>query len=632
MTRPNVLFIAIDDLNAWLGCLGVNPDVRTPHMDRLASRGMLFRNACCAAPVCNPSRTAVLHGLQPTTTGCYLLNDELIDSPQRERTLPLPIYFQRQGYHTMRAGKIDHGTNPVTKAAAARGLEPLWNDDGGFFNGQNFGLLSPGSSNLRDCQGAHPHSLHWGPLDEADAAQLSDSMVADWAVERLHREYEQPFFLATGFFRPHTPLIAPRRFFELYDPEQIHLPDTGPEAMPGLPAMARNACLAGWQDLVGGSHAEITDHGLNRDIVHAYLACISFVDDCIGRVLDALEASPYAENTMVVLWSDNGWGLGEHFHWLKWSTFDIAARVPLIIRAPGLTAPGSVCEAGVCLTDLYPTLLDCCDLPPEPLCEGSSLRPLLAGETSTRAEPARTSFGPAVHSLRDERWRYVHHGDGSEELYDHRSDASEFVNLADNPELEPVLVGFRRWLPDNPAPALASVPPPAGRMDLTPGQEVWFRGCQSGYAERGLRISAEISLEQADAIVLRHGGAFAGYCLYLRAAHLHFAVMDPPTPLHWRHLTPRRSLIRDNRCLPPGTHRVVAQWRADGELLLSLDDQMVARGRHHGPLSIYPTGLLEAGQWLGPKGDSTWPAIGLEQPCAAFPGSLQELRVEHGIA
>ncbi len=622
--RPNVLFIALDDLNEWIGCLGVNPDVKTPHMDRLAEEGMAFTNACCPSPVCQPSRTALLSGLRPSTTGCYLLNDRPQDSPVWDGALPLPLHFRHNGYRAMCVGKVDHG-NLVDKATRASRGESLWDEHGGFFGGQQFDMRSRHTSCLTHVDGYYKWAFHWGPLDDDQAETLTDRHVARWAAERLGRDYDSPFFLAAGFFRPHVPLIAPRRFFEMYDKSELHLPPTGPEDLDDMPPIARQIALAGYQDFKLGMHRQITEHGYWRDLVQAYLACVSFVDDCVGQVLEALDESPYADNTIVVLWGDNGWSLGEHFHWKKWSIWDCGARVPLIIRAPGVTDGGTPCEEGVDLTDLYPTLVDLCGLPEVAGLDGQSLRELLSGEQTERERPGLTSFGPNNHSLRTRRWRYSRYCDGTEELYDHDSDPYEHANVAGRAEFEPVRDSLARWLPEENAPALASSPSQR-RLHLEPGQDVWFRGAQSGFAESRITIRAKVKAEAEEGVIVHHGAWFAGYALYIEKGRLHMAVMDVPGSLRWDNLETRTTVVRADEPLPEGLVQVEGCLETDGTITLKVDDAIVGTGRADGPLSIYPAGLLEAGCYTR----THYPAIGGYAPQEEFPGVLRDIRVEFG--
>ena len=623
--RPNVLFIALDDLNEYIGCLGVNPDVQTPHMDRLAREGTAFANACCPSPVCQPSRSALLSGLQPATTGCYLLPDLPEDSPVWEKALPMPLHFRHNGYRTMCVGKVDHGNQADKATQAVRG-ESMWDENGGFFNGQQMKLRSRHTSCLTHVDGYYNWAFHWGPLDEDQAETLSDRQTASWAADRLARDYEEPFFLAAGFFRPHVPLIAPQEFFELYEKSELWLPPTGPEDMDDMPPIARQIALAAYQDFKLGMHRQITDHDRWRDVVQAYLACVSFADDCVGRVLRALDESPYADNTIVVLWGDNGWALGEHFHWKKWSVWDCGARVPLIIRAPGMSSGGELCEEGVSLLDIYPTLVELCGLPEVPDLEGESLVGLLSGEQKERERPALTSFGPNNHSLRTRKWRYTRYCDGAEELYDYEEDPSEHVNLAGREEHRSVKESLAEWLPEVNVPALTSSPS-GRRLELEPGDQVWFQGAQDGYHGCSIKIRARVQAI-GDGVIVHHGSWFAGYSLFVRAGYLSMGVMDVQRPLRWDNLEAHVTELRAPEWLPEGRVWVEGQLTEDGNIFLSVEDELVAAASAGGPLSIYPGGLLEVGRYT----HTGYPAIGDYEPREDFPGTIEHLTVEFGEA
>ena len=638
--RPNVLFVAIDDLNSWIGCLGTNPDVKTPNIDRLAAEGMLFTNAVCPSPICNPSRTSILTGLRPSTSGCYLLNDLLATSPEKARTMPLPLYFRRNGYTTMSGGKVDHG-DTVEHATKGTWGESMWDELAGQFGGQQFEIRSRHARTLTDVGSFWSIAQHWGPLDDKQAADLADGRVVEWASDRLVREYDEPFFLAAGFFRPHTPLIAPKRFFDMHPKESLTLPPTGPCDMNGMPAMARQIALAGWQDLEGGSHRQIVEHDLWRDVVQAYLACVSFADYNVGRVLDALSTSPHADNTVVVLWSDNGWALGEHFHWRKMSLWDSGARVPFIVKAPGVTRPGSRCDDGVSLVDIYPTLVELCDLPRVDALEGESLVGLLSGRETDRELPGLTSFGPHNHSLRTSRWRYTIYADGTEELYDYRRDPNEHENLASRDEYGEVKRSLTRWFPEINALALTSSPPPGEPLELVDGQQVWFRGSQPGFDDRRLEITARVGSCERDAVIVHHSGWYVGYALYLLDGRLHFAVMDVPRPLRWDRLDASITTIAADTPVPVGDYRAGAVLELDGTMLITLDEEEVARGKADGALSTYPAGLLETGRYTGDEYPERlrhlvtsdrprFPALGAYTGCKEFPGTLEGVRITFG--
>ncbi|MFW6286314.1 MAG: sulfatase [Candidatus Sumerlaeota bacterium] len=622
--QPNILFISMDDMNEWFGYLGVNPDVKTPNVDRLAAEGMAFSNAVCASPVCNPSRTAFLTGMRPSTSGCYMLNDMLEDSPKRHEGIPFPLHFKRNGYHTMVGGKVDHGGGPIDHSTRKTFDESMWSEDAGFFNGQQFDLHSPYAECMTETPGVHSFASHWGPLDDEVEDELSDVQVSRWACEKLNQDYDKPFLLAAGFFRPHLPLIAPKRYFDMYsNKESLWLPPTGSDDMEGMPAPARQMALASWQDYGLGCHRQVMEQGKRRDITQAYLACASFVDDCIGQILQALENSKYADNTIVVLASDNGWGLGEHFHWKKWSIFDNGSNIPFIIKAPGMGGMGNGCEAGVDLTDIYPTLVDLCGLPDPGHLDGQTLRPLLSGEADVRERPGLTSFGPHNHSLRTDQYRYTRYADGSEELYDYGEDPWEHNNVAQKREYEEVKERLAKWLPENPAPALDSSPAPGQPLELEPGAMRWFRAFEDGFADRAISIRATVKLEGDNAVIVHHGGYFAGYALYVKDCRLCMSVQDVETPLRWDRLDPKRTVVESQTPLPERKVDVEGKLERDGTITLKVDGETVATGKAESALSIYPTGLLEAGQYSYDK----YPPMGDYEKIETFPGAIEDILV-----
>ena len=430
--RPNVLFIAVDDLNDWIGSLRGHPDVRTPNLDRLAARGALFTNAFCSAPACNPSRTSLLTGKLPSTTGVHL-------NPQPFRpVLPdvqtLPQYFMAHGYRVMGGGKIFHGQFPDP---------PSWHE---YFPSQtktrSDDPLPPG----RPLNGIPDTArFDWGPVDVPNE-QMGDWKITDWAIEQLERDFDQPFFLAVGIFRPHLPWHVPRRYFDRYHPEAITLPTVNNNDLDDVPPIGVR--MAG----PDGDHQRVLQHKQWRKAVSAYLASISFADACVGRLLEALDRSAHAQNTIVVLWSDHGWHLGEKLHWQKFTLWEEATRVVLMMVAPGVTRPGLRSQRPVSLLDIYPTLVDLCGLRPKADLDGRSLRPLLVNPAASWDRPALTTHGRNNHALRTERWRYIRYSDGTEELYDRHKDPMEWTNLAGKPEFSRTKRDLAKWLPKDDAP------------------------------------------------------------------------------------------------------------------------------------------------------------------------------------
>ncbi len=438
--KPNVLFIAIDDLNDWIGALGGHPQARTPNLDRLAKRARLFTHAYCQAPACNPSRASLMTGILPSTSGVYL------NSQPWRAAMPdavtLPQHFMKHGYWAGGAGKIYHGPFPDP---------PSWNRY----------WPSPTKNKPNDPQPAKrpvnsiPKTAHfdWGPLDVPDE-KMGDHQVADWVIGQLGRQHDKPFFLACGIYRPHLPWYVPQKYYDLFDAEKLTLPNVPDDDLDDIPAagvkMARPQ----------GDHAKVLKHAQWRKAVHGYLASAAFADAQVGRVLDALDKSGQAGNTIVVLWTDHGWHLGEKKHWRKFTLWEEASRTPLMFVVPkGLAKPlpGGTradvrVEHPVGLIDIYPTLLDLCGLPPNPANEGRSLVPLLADETAQWQRPALTTHGRNNHGLRTPRWRYIRYADGSEELYDHKADPGEWRNLTANPKLAKTKKRLAKWLPSTNAP------------------------------------------------------------------------------------------------------------------------------------------------------------------------------------
>ncbi len=400
--KPNVLMIAIDDLNDWIGALGGHPQALTPNIDRLAKRGVIFRRGYCQAPSCNPSRASLLTGLRPSTSGVYQNNDVWRDAMPTAVTLPQ--HFQLHGYEVLGGGKIFHG--PMNEAKS-------WDY---YYNPPGF-LYPEGDTPVNGLNGGH---FDWSPIQAYDD-DTADTMLANWTAAYLSKPRNRPFFLACGFYRPHLPWYAPEKYFEKFPEASTLLPKYLENDIDDVPQSApRNQ----------RDHDNVTSSGQWKKAVAAYLACIHYADANVGRVLDALDSSPHADNTIIALWTDHGWHLGEKNHWRKFSLWEESCRVPIIFAGAGVRSSDSVCERTVELLDIYPTLLDLAGLPPRPELEGRSLRPLLDNPGAKWDRPATTSMAPDSVSVRTERWRYTSYPDGGDELYDHWHDPQEWENLA----------------------------------------------------------------------------------------------------------------------------------------------------------------------------------------------------------
>jgi choline-sulfatase len=454
--RPNILLIAIDDLNDWVGPLGGHPQVQTPNMDRLAARGTTFLNAHCQSPLCNPSRTSLFTGLRPTTTGIYGLAPWFRTLPEFAETRTLPEHLQQSGYSTCAVGKIYHGGFPPAKD---RGRE--FTEVGQPERGQN----RP-SQPFTSTPAGHP-LMDWGPFPERDEDH-PDYKIADWAVAKIQENPDEPFFLAVGFHLPHVPCYAPQRWFDMYPPESLVMPPVDPHDRDDTPEFS---WYLHWQ-LPEPRWSWLERAEQWKPMVRAYLATISFVDWQVGRVLDALEASGQADDTIVILWSDHGWHLGEKGISGKNSLWDRSTRVPLIFAGPGIAA-GARCTRPAELLDIYPTLVEMCGLPEVEHLEGHSLVPQLRDATAERPWPAITSHNQGNHGIRTERWRYIRYADGSQELYDMQVDPNEWDNLAGRPDSQAEISKLAKWLPQVDRPPAAGSAHRILTYDADTEEAVW---------------------------------------------------------------------------------------------------------------------------------------------------------------
>ncbi len=432
--KQNVLFISIDDLNDWTGCLGGHPDAKTPNIDRLAASGVNFTHAYCAAPACNPSRAALMSGIRPHNSGIYVNPQPWRKSPVLRNAVTLPQHFMANGYKAIGGGKIYHG----------RYLDPpSWNE---YFPSMDQDRPADPMPPNRPVNGI-PNTAHfdWGPLANKDE-EMSDIKVANWAAEQLHKQHGKPLFLVCGIFRPHLPWYVPEKYLDMFPLNQIALPNVKEDDLEDVPPLGVRMARP------EGDHQKVIEHEQWRKAVQGYLASIAFADAAVGIVLDALDASPMKRNTTVVLWSDHGWHLGEKLHWRKFALWEEATHNLLMVNSPGLTQPNRKCVRPVDLMDIYPTLNEMCGLPARSELDGESLVPLLQDPDLPKLKPAMTTHGRGNHSLRTERWRYIRYSDGTEELYDHDRDEMEWTNLAGRPEHAELKEHLARWLPEKEAP------------------------------------------------------------------------------------------------------------------------------------------------------------------------------------
>lgn len=440
--KPNVLFVIIDDLNDYVSLLENYPGIQTPNLDRFAKTSMNFSRGYCAGPICNPSRTALISGLAPYSSGVYGNKDHITQSSLVMESVLLPEQFQANGYHTMWNGKLFHSRPDDSR------LDAMWDDEEG---GRGDYGPKPAVNPIPDSvkkPGNFTYEAWTGP--DTDFPDFTNMKVN---VERLGKTYDEPFFLTYGIYRPHNPWTAPQRFFDMYPLESITMPVVPDGDLDDVPA-------------IGKSYArhpvklrELRKAGHWKPVVQAYLASISFMDYCLGQVLDALENGPNAEDTIVCVVADHGFHLGEKQHFAKYALWEKTTHTLFMWRVPGMTAPGSVCEATVNLLDIYPTLNELCGLSPVPqTLDGESIVPLLKESQADWERPSLTTFMRNDYAVRDERWRYIRYNDGSEELYDHSKDPNEWTNLATHPEYGPVKASLAKWMPRESAEPVGSPP------------------------------------------------------------------------------------------------------------------------------------------------------------------------------
>jgi len=438
--KPNVLFIAIDDLNDYVNCMNGSLHVPTPNIDKLARQGTLFTNAHCQAPICGPSRASIMTGLYPSTSGNYVqLEDKNIKkgSEAASRAIFMPDYFEQYGYKSMAVGKIFHNGD----------AEKVFDEYGGKFS---FYGPSP-KKRIHYDPSTIPYkvghtSTDWGAYPEHDSL-MTDYKSAEWAVNKLQQEYNEPFFLAVGFIRPHVPWYVPQKWFDMFPLDSIETPPYKKDDYDDIPSFARKVTDAPMMPTT----EELIKSGEWKDVIQAYMACIAFVDAQVGKVLDALENSKYSNNTIIVLWADHGYHLGEKNRFAKQALWERDTRTILIFKDVNGNSR-QTCTAPVQLLDIYPTLVDMCKLPPSELVEGHSLANLVQNPHVKWPHPSLSFYGVGNISIRDEQFRLIKYEDGSLELYDLKNDPNEWYNLANENKYKKKVKEMIKASPQNWAP------------------------------------------------------------------------------------------------------------------------------------------------------------------------------------
>jgi arylsulfatase A-like enzyme len=445
--QPNVLFLAVDDMNDWIGCLNTTPSAITPNIDRLAARGLNFSNAHTCGVYCAPARAAIFSGQFASTTGCYQSADYFTDRPEIEG---LQTSFSKAGYTTLGAGKLFHhreGSIDVRGWDEFFLRKPSQRKEGWTLD--NWSEETP----FPDPFPASPFNegkkvtgglfLEWAGLPNEKEEEMADTIRVNWAVEQLKKDHDKPFFIACGIYAPHFPNYCPQKYFDLYDRDEIELPPYNANDLDDLPERIKKA-------KTGRSriHKELEEKGAVKDAIHGYLACMSYADAMMGRILDALEKSPHADNTIVVLWSDHGYHHGEKYDWGKHTLWERTSNVPFIWAGPGV-AKGAKTDVTASLIDMYPTFVEMCGLPkPHQKLEGTSLASTLAKPEAAKDRDVYLPYmAPGEYAVINKNWRYISYGKDGEELYDVKADPNEWDNIADKPEHAGVKAKLRNSAP-----------------------------------------------------------------------------------------------------------------------------------------------------------------------------------------
>ncbi len=461
-SRPNVLLISLDDLNDWIEPLGGHPQALTPQLSAFAQESVLFKHAYCASPSCNPSRTALMTGKAPYVTGVYT-------NPQIWRhilpnEITLPEYFKAAGYWTAGAGKLFHNNMPDPRSWNAyypsliqhfpqyylpdidsqSGKKIFRKQDNELREDEPLGI----TFNMPYFKGSYI-AFDWAPLPYK-IEETGDYESVKWVIDQLHRKHEKPFFLGCGIYRPHLPLYVPQEYYDKFPLEEIQLPLTLENDLDDIPAAGKQIAHA------KNDHQHVIEADQWKQAVQGYLAAVNYADDLTGRLLKALADSPYVENTVVIVFSDHGWQLGEKEHWQKHALWENLIKSVLMIKVPDKLRQGSLainhgstCSHNVSLTDLFPTLTELCGLAPKPGVTGHSLVPLLENPARKGWNfPVISTLGSEHYSVRKDQWHYISYDNGSgEELYDLVNDPEEWHNLAANSQYENIIQKLKAAIP-----------------------------------------------------------------------------------------------------------------------------------------------------------------------------------------
>jgi arylsulfatase A-like enzyme len=452
--RPNIIMIAVDDLNDWVGVYSGHPQVKTPNIDKLAKTSMVFRNASCPGPVCGPSRSSLLSGFRPSTTGVYGNDHNMLDYPIPQTHATLPEYFSKNGYLTISSGKIFHKHKTQNAIDHGHWAFDIWDDARGsskiieekyFSRGK--GIVNGLKIENALYKGGEGTEFAFGPTS-GKKELTADYQTALWFEKQLQQNYDKPFFMSVGISKPHLPFHVPQEFFDMYGLDTLVLPQFKMDDLDDIVDKNGKKVYQPSDDFLWCKY-----YGIEKDVARAYMAAISYADACIGVVLDAISKSKYANNTIIMLWGDHGWHLGEKLRYRKASLWRESTQLPFIFHVPGMINMQD-CYRNVNLLDIYPTLIDLCGLPKKQL-DGKSFAPLLKNP-KLKWTPTLTTAGEGQHSVISEKWHYIQDKFGTLQLYNLEKDPMEWTNLINSkaPEVLAAVNELRNYVPKKDAPEI----------------------------------------------------------------------------------------------------------------------------------------------------------------------------------
>lgn len=441
--KPNILFISIDDLNHWIEPLGGNSQARTPNLMAFSKEAVNFTNAYCASPGCNPSRGAILTGYHTYSSGLYSNYQDWRKITKLTSNPTLNSYFKENGYYTAGAGKIYHYTQVDTTG---------WDN---YFPSKTQPMPEeyiPEQRPLNMPQFKYMYKMFdWGPLDIADN-KTADYQSVNFIKEQLEQKHDKPFFLACGIYRPHVPWYVPKKYFDLFPLDSLQLPRTKPNDLDDISSFAKKEII----ERGGNYHAHVLAALQEKKAVQGYLASMAYADAMFGKLIKALNESSYADNTIVVLWSDHGWQLGEKEHWRKFALWENVNKSMLMFKSPEIekiiplgSASGNT-NSLASLVDIYPTLIELSGLPPRKDLDGKSLVPILKNPKQLDDRAIITTYDYGSYSIRYKHWHYIQYIDNSKELYNLQTDPNEWTNLSNNPKHQKTLKALSAYIPENP--------------------------------------------------------------------------------------------------------------------------------------------------------------------------------------